>query len=39
MLSVLPTSLNMSANDLGLFLGDEPNAVASGRTFPPPLLG
>ena len=36
MLSVLP--INMSAKDLGLFLGDEPNALASGRVFSLPLL-
>lgn len=31
MLSILP--INMSAKDLGLFLGDEPNALANGRVF------
>lgn len=36
MLSVLP--LNMSAKDLGLFLGDEPNALANGETVYLPLL-
>ena len=36
MLSVLP--INMSAKDLGLFLGDEPNAGANGRAFSLPSL-
>lgn len=36
MLSVPP--LNMSVKDLGLFLGDESNALTNGETFFRPLL-